>query len=150
MTVYPFCACPPPTRSSGPAPLRAQSWSWARAGGDRVHRNPYLVQRETGEGPVQQPFCAWALAGMEFDRFPESIDGRRNRENEFTIGGERGESIMAIIDDRDTEIRFPDFSSHLWTPFATLQLKTSLENMTHRNPLDEKALTSVYLWLKKC
>ena len=87
---------------------------------------------------------------MEFDRFPESIDGRRNRENEFTIGGERGESIMAIIDDRDTEIRFPDFSSHLWTPFATLQLKTSLENMTHRNPLDEKALTSVYLWLKKC
>ena len=66
------------------------------------------------------------------------------------LGGERGESIMAIIDDRDTEIRFPDFSSHLWTPFATLQLKTSLENMTHRNPLDEKALTSVYLWLKKC
>ena len=47
-----FCARPPPAPSSGPAPLRAQSWSWARAGGDRVHRNPYLVQRKTGEGPV--------------------------------------------------------------------------------------------------
>ena len=74
------------------------------------------------------------LSGRFFFSTRPSGGTRAAAQGTTLISGGRGESTTPIIDRRDSGIQFPDYSSRLWTPFTTLQLKTFLESTVSINP----------------